>query len=94
MPAMQRLDVGKTTDGVWFSFTPAVSGQLNIGTCASSFETVVAVYTGSCGALSLVDCNMTWETQCGGYRGSVSVGCTAGTTYWILAGGIVVQPAT
>lgn len=21
MPAMQRLDVGKTTDGVWFSFT-------------------------------------------------------------------------
>ncbi len=33
---------GALGNGVWFTFTPAVSGQLNIGTCGSGFFTVVA----------------------------------------------------
>ncbi|MCX6928621.1 MAG: hypothetical protein NT154_36230 [Verrucomicrobia bacterium] len=78
---------GGTGSGVWFSFTPAVSGQVSIGTCGSGFDTEVAVYTGSCGALSLVAYNHDNGPLCGGSQASVNFGGTAGTTYYILAAG-------
>jgi hypothetical protein len=79
---------GYLANGVWFSFTPAVSGQLNIGTCGSDFDTMLAVYTGSCGARALVGCNNDSGPLCGSWaQASVSIGGVAGTTYWILAGG-------
>ena len=40
---------------VWFSYTPALSREVTITSCGSSFDTVLAVYTGStAGALSRV----------------------------------------
>jgi len=75
--------------GVWYTFTPAASGQVTISTCGSDFDTVVAVYTGSCGALSAVagGCNDDNGPSCTGTRASVAFAGTAGTTYRILAGG-------
>src|SRR5207244_3159454 len=50
----------------------------------SDFDTVLAVYTGACGALTQVGCN----DQTGGSNTSQIISTvTAGTTYRILAGG-------
>ena len=75
--------------GVWYSFTPAASGLITISTCTSDFDTVLAVYTGSCGSLSSVSggCNDDNGASCTGSRASVAFTGTAGTTYRILAGG-------
>ncbi|HEY1737704.1 MAG TPA: hypothetical protein VGI86_03290, partial [Acidimicrobiia bacterium] len=34
-------------ESVWFRYTPNVSGTLSVDTCGSSFDTVLALYTGS-----------------------------------------------
>jgi hypothetical protein len=75
--------------GVWYTFTPATSGTVTVGTCGSNFDTVLQVYTGSCGALAAVSggCNDDNGPECTGTPASVSFSGTAGTTYRILAGG-------
>lgn len=75
--------------GVWYTFTPAASGLVTISTCGSDFDTVVAVYTGSCGALSTVAgaCNDDNGPACTGSAASVSFSGTAGTMYRIFVGG-------
>jgi uncharacterized delta-60 repeat protein len=73
--------------GVWYAFTPSISGVVTISTCGSGFDTVLAVYTGSCGALTPVNCGEDNGPACSGPEASVSFNGTAGTTYRILAGG-------
>lgn len=75
--------------GVWYTFTPAANGQITISTCTSDYNTVLSVYTGSCGALLAVSggCNDDNGVSCTGSRASVTFPGTAGTTYRILAGG-------
>ena len=72
---------------VWYRLTPSISETLVVSTSGSSFDTVLAVYTGtSIAALSppLV-CNddlMTLQAQ-------VSFAAEAGTTYYFQAGGFL-----
>lgn len=80
--------------GVWFKYTPAGSGPVLINTCGSSFDTVLQVFTGSCGAGTAVACNDDNGPACAGTRASLSFNGVAGTTYFILAGGYSRQTGT
>jgi len=86
---------------VWWTWTPRVSGSVQIDTIGSSFDTLLGVYTGSSvSALTLV----TSDDESGGnYTSRVSFAAVAGTAYQIAvdgygadAGGItlhaIVQP--
>jgi hypothetical protein len=65
-----------TTAGVWFTYTPALTGSLNL-TQTSANDTVVAVFTGGCGSPVQIACSD---------PNSLSVPVTAGVQYWILVG--------
>ncbi len=70
---------------VWWSWTPTVSGFVTIATTGSSFDTVLAVYTGtSVGALSLVAANDDSGRSC---QSMVGFNAVAGTTYSIAVDG-------
>src|SRR4051812_28437121 len=45
---------GSLGKGIWYTLTPPTDGTITISTCGSAFDTVLAVYTGSCGSLSAV----------------------------------------
>ena len=74
------------TNNVWWRVT-GVCGTMTASTCGSSFDTEVAIYTGSCGALTFVGCNDDNGPACAGATGSRSWTATQGTTYYIAAGG-------
>jgi len=75
--------------GVWYSYTPAVNGQVGVTTCGSSFPTGLAVYTGACGSLTEVACSQNSGAYCNsGYNADINFYGTAGTTYYVLAGGV------
>jgi len=78
---------GTAGKGVWYTYTPAASGTVTIGTCGSTFDTVLEVYTGSCGSLTPLICNDDNGPACSGSQASVSFAATGGTTYYILAAG-------
>jgi alpha-tubulin suppressor-like RCC1 family protein len=69
--------------GVWYQFTAPVAGLLVVDTFGSDFDTGLAIYTGSCDALTEVACN----DDTGGVTSQVTLPTTAGMTYFILAGG-------
>jgi predicted nucleic acid binding AN1-type Zn finger protein len=83
---MCQTNFGK---GVWFTFTPSSNALLEVSTCGSDFDTVVQVYTDSCGSLSALPdgCNDDDGPVCFGSAASVHFNGTGGTTYHILAGG-------
>src|SRR5205823_2202361 len=74
------------TKGVWFSFTPIADGPVTISTCGSTFDTVLAVYTGSCGALSPVVCDDDYGPSCDAWQASVQFYGSAFTRYLIFTG--------
>jgi hypothetical protein len=75
--------------GVWFTFTPSVSGTVSISTCNGDLDTVLQVYTGGCDALTPVanTCNDDNGPDCNSFSASVHFAGQAGVTYWILVGG-------
>ena len=84
------MSFGKT---VWYRFTLKVPATVAIDTYTiemSSFDTVLAVYTGSAvNALSLVTCNDNDPIDASG-RSRVQFAAAPFTTYYIQAGGKVV----
>ncbi|HEX7528172.1 MAG TPA: hypothetical protein VF425_03615, partial [Thermoanaerobaculia bacterium] len=81
----------------WFSFTPAVSATYRIDTLgttpAADYDTILGVYTGSCGSLGPVSgiCRQngfTPDDASGSLQSSVTLNLIAGTTYTIAVGGI------
>ena len=75
---------GPGTADLWFSYAASGAGTLTVTTCGQAgFDTVIEVFTGSCGALSSVACND--DAPCG-LQSSVSVPVAAGT-YRIRVGG-------
>ena len=40
-------------NGVWYTFTPANNAVVTVNTCGSDYNTVLQVFTGHCGALTL-----------------------------------------
>lgn len=82
---------------VWFSFTPAVSAAYRIDTIGTTpvadYDTILGIYTGSCGSLSAVSgiCRQngfTPDDAPGSLQSSVTLNLNAGTTYLIAAAGI------
>jgi hypothetical protein len=75
---------------VWFSWTPAVSGPVQVNTgCSSSFDMLTAVYTGSAvNALTPVASNEDFpQPSCFGETAQVEFTADAGTTYSIAIDG-------
>ena len=70
-------------NGVWYSFTAPVSGMLDVDTYGSDFDTGLAIYAGSCGSLTQVDCNDDTD----GFTSELLIPTTAGVTYYFLVGG-------
>ncbi len=75
---------GKGAASVWFRFTPSINGTLKVNTTGSNYDTVLAVWQGSRGALSSVACNDNYST----YKTSlVNANVIAGRTYYIEVAG-------
>lgn len=71
---------------IWFEYTTVGSaGNLIVETCGSSYDTALEVFTGTCGALVLVECN---DDACGQHSAlDVPLFLPIGTTYYIRVGG-------
>ena len=81
----------------WFSFTPTVSATYRIDTLgtspASEYDTILGLFTGSCGSLSAVSgiCRQNGffpDDAPGSLQSSVTLNLIAGTPYTIAVGGI------
>ncbi len=74
-----------TASSVWYRWTAPATGLASIDTVGSSFDTVLAVYTGS----TFVNlARLTQDDDRGGNRTSlVSFSATAGTIYYLAIGG-------
>jgi hypothetical protein len=70
---------GKKSNTVWFRFTPASATTFYVDTGGSDYNTVLAVWTGSEGALTNKGCNDDYN----GMQSQLIVNGLAGTTYYI-----------
>ncbi len=68
---------------MWYRFTAPSAGTLTADTLGSSYDTILSVWTGSCGAISptLDGCDDDMETS---RQSQVSFTASAGTTYWFM----------
>lgn len=70
---------------VWYRWTAPATGQASLSTCGSSFDTLLAVYTGdSVNALAPVASN---DDACG-LQSSLTFGASEGVTYRIAVDGL------
>jgi hypothetical protein len=85
------LDWGTTNPDVWFAFTAVENGVADISTCdITGFDTSMALYSGSCGALVQVGCNgdAPADASCQDFFSKITgFAMTSGTTYYIRIGG-------
>jgi len=73
--------------GVWFSFRAPRNGTLTLNTCGSDFDTVIGIFTGTCGALSFYSCADDNGPACPGAQASCSFPITENTSFYIVVGG-------
>ncbi|MCW3024406.1 MAG: putative internalin, partial [Conexibacter sp.] len=73
---------------VWFAYTPDHDGSVTVKTCASSFDTVLGVYTGTT-ALTPVASADDGADSCGSgtHRASLTFPATSGTRYLVALDG-------
>ena len=91
----QAAEPGGGSLGVWYSWTPSVSGATVFNTCAgASFDTWVDVYTGSAlSSLSLV-AGSDGGCSAGSVESLAAFRANAGTKYWIRVGGFSGEQGT
>ncbi len=77
------------TPDVWYRWTAACDGQLTLHTCGSSFDTVLSVHRGTCGALEELSCNDDDPNSCptSNRASRIVMEVTAGDTYAIRVSG-------
>lgn len=68
---------------LWYRFSLAEEASVDLDTFDSGFDTVLAVYTGSWGALAHVACN----DDTNSLQSRVAFNALAGTTYYVQVGG-------
>jgi hypothetical protein len=73
---------GSRAKSVWYSFTAPSSGTLTANSFGSNYDTILAAYTGSCGAFAPVPGACNDDTS--GLQSRVSFTTSAGTTYYFL----------
>lgn len=66
---------GSPANDVWFTFTPAATGNMTIDISEGNMDVVAQIFSGSCGALSSIDCT--------DYGFPWTVPVTANTTYYL-----------
>jgi hypothetical protein len=72
---------------VWYRYVPSCTGSARISLCGSSFDTVLAVYSGNCAALgSPIACNDDNGVACAGSSSSLDVNVVAGQAYMLRMG--------
>ncbi|MDX1993042.1 MAG: hypothetical protein SF029_11660 [bacterium] len=69
---------------VWYRYTPAASGTFTLRTTTSNYDTVVSIWTGSQGSLTLVPNGCNDDPASGARQAVLEVALTAGTTYHIM----------
>jgi hypothetical protein len=67
----------------WYQFTPTVTTQYEASTAASYFATVLCVFKGAPGSLTLVEANDNWN---GTQQSHVLFPGVIGTTYYLMVG--------
>ncbi|HEY3244701.1 MAG TPA: hypothetical protein VGM03_15275 [Phycisphaerae bacterium] len=77
-----------TSNSVWYSYTPALSGTVTINTFGSTYNTVLSVWTGSCGIFTGSCINVPTQLACNddypfGNTSQVTLPVTAGLNYKI-----------
>ncbi|MEW5938744.1 MAG: fibronectin type III domain-containing protein [Chloroflexota bacterium] len=65
---------------IWYSFTPSAYGQVTVDTFGSSFDTIVAIWTGTPGALQEVACN---DDSTSNLQSEVKTALNRGVKYYI-----------
>jgi hypothetical protein len=68
----------QNTNSVWYRFTAPSDGTVVANTTGSDYDTALAAYTGTCGALTAVACN---DDANGTLQSQVAFPVTGGTTY-------------
>lgn len=91
-PAVPSCWTTGNVNTVWYSFVAPASGIAYIETTPSTIATTqIALYSGACGSLSLVNCNQYPPVGCSGTisDGSLinSTGLTGGATYYVRVDG-------
>jgi hypothetical protein len=72
---------------VWYKYTAPAYGSITLSTCGTAtFDTRIAVFTGSCGAFTEVACNDD-GSGCSGYTSQLTATVNANVTYYIAVGG-------
>jgi hypothetical protein len=73
---------GSRARSVWYRYAPSGSGTVNVDTFGSSYDTILAAFTGSCNTLYPVAgaCN----DDSSGRQSRISFPATGGTTYYFL----------
>lgn len=71
---------------VWYKWTPSVSGEAVVDVLGSSFDTLMAVYTGT-DVASLTEVGSADDQSSLVYCGRVTFNAVAGTTYYIAVDG-------
>lgn len=66
---------------VWFAFTPPTNIRLEANTFGSNYDTILSVYTGTRGALTLIACN---DDSNNTVQSRVRFDAVAGTTYYFM----------
>ncbi|MBK8976046.1 MAG: hypothetical protein IPM29_08975 [Planctomycetes bacterium] len=70
---------------LWYSYVATCTGPVTFDTCSATrtFDTVLQVFSGACGALTSLGCN---DDACG-FGSSVTVNVVANNRYYIRVGG-------
>jgi hypothetical protein len=88
-----RVNAQATGADVWFAWQPEAAGAYKLNVCGVEFDSRLAVYGGSCTALSLLACNdnsATCQPNTNGSQTTVTVNC--GSTYLVRVASVVGQP--
>ncbi|MGB2984943.1 MAG: hypothetical protein WBE26_03590, partial [Phycisphaerae bacterium] len=70
----------KNSNTVWYRYTPPCNGTINVSTCGSNYNTVLSVYTGSCGSFTEIACN---DNSCGWQSEINGLAVSGGQAYYI-----------
>ncbi len=81
--------LGGFNQDIWFEYVPTVTGDVEIATCGSGFDTDLGVYQGTCGDLVSVACNGDGcETSVATlFASTLELSVVAGESYIVRVGG-------
>jgi hypothetical protein len=81
-PTCAPNSLNPRTKTVWWSYTASASGTVTFDTIGSPYDTILSIWTGSKGNLSMVGCND--DIAPGFHQSQVVQFVRAGTTYYLM----------